>query len=85
MRFQPTTAPRSGPAGKPGIVAALGSPEPSLPEVLGVLAASFAVHLAMICRVRSFWDARASFCDGEKYLDIAEIIRLGALGNHARP
>jgi hypothetical protein len=59
--------------------------EPSLPEVLLMFAVVLAVHLLMVCRLSNFWDARAPWFDGEKYLEIAAIIRQGNLSGHEMP
>ena len=56
---------------------ASGRREPSLREVLLMLAAVFAAHLLAVCRVKSFWEVVASWGDNQDYLDIVTMLRQG--------
>ncbi len=49
--------------------------EPSLSEVLLMLALMFALHLLTVCRVRNFWDLVISRTDDKDYVAVATIIR----------
>lgn len=49
--------------------------EPVLSEVLLLLAVVFALHIATVCRVRSFWDVASTWGDNPEYLRVATMIR----------
>lgn len=51
------------------------SREPSLGEVLLMLAMMFGVHLWATCRVGGFWQRAAAWFDNSCYLEIATVIR----------
>lgn len=59
--------------------------QPSLAEVLLTLAGMFGLHLAAVCRVRSFWQLPDDWFDRRDYLEIAAIIRQGHAAGGAVP
>jgi hypothetical protein len=49
--------------------------QPSLAEVLMMLATMFAIHLLAVCRVSGFWELATQHSDDMDYVEIAGIIR----------
>src|ERR1035438_651799 len=49
--------------------------QPSLAEVLIMLATMFAIHLLAVCRVSGFWELATQHSDDMDYVEIAGIIR----------
>jgi len=64
---------------KPGpgapVAAAFEGRQPSLSEVLLMLATMFVVHLLTVCRANSFWELAVSRFDDMDYVEVATIIR----------
>jgi hypothetical protein len=75
---------RGEPAGRDVKVASDGR-EPSLVEVLLMLATIFVLHLWTLWRVRNFWDVAAFWGDNRPYLRIVDIIRNWHFSGGERP